>query len=277
MTHSKRFGRHGLAAVLAIGTLAACTSGSGGLEATSPEPSATETSTTASQEPTSEPEPEASASEPEESAEGEPTDESPSPTAEEPPVDTVAMLEELWESTDDQSEVCELWRRGDFRTMLRDYDDGWDFAIVDEHYEDRCSIPAGPDGSRQDPFPSDALLTGGDWIIRMADVNLSAADVVAAENQFNDPPPADHQYVMIDVSVAYNGESEPVDPWRMLDFAIVGSGGNTFTDSCGVIPNPLRDVGDMYSGASANGNVCLTVATEQIDGATLRGSSQSRV
>ncbi|QFG69052.1 hypothetical protein [Ornithinimicrobium pratense] len=179
----------------------------------------------------------------------------------------MALLEDLWATTTDRENVCELWRQGDFRTMLRDYDDGWDFAVVSDHYEERCS---GPDGSRQNPFPRDAVLTGGDWTMTMADVSFDAADVVAAQNQFNDPPPPEHQYVMIDIEVSYHGESEPVSPWRLMDFAIVGSGGNTFTDSCGVIPNPLRDVGDMYSGASASANVCMPVATEQLDGASLR-------
>jgi hypothetical protein len=39
----------------------------------------------------------------------------------------------------------------------------------------------------------------------------------------------------------------------------VGSDNRTYSDSCGVIPNPLSDIGDLYPGGVAEGNVCVTV------------------
>lgn len=271
MTHSHRIPRLSLVALMACGALTACADDSGDA-GTTPEPSPTEIATEAgaseAPSPEASPEPDAS-SESEATPEGEPTSEaeSPSPTTA-PTVHTVAMLEDLWATTNDQEGVCDLWRAGDFRTMLRDYGDDYDFLVVVEHYADRCS--GGPDGSRQDPFPIDTVLTGGDWEIAITDVNLDATAIVSAENQFNDPPGSGYQYVMINVELSYDGAEEPVRPWRLLDFAIVGSQGNTFRDSCGVIPAPLRDVGDMYAGATASGNVCISAATEQLEGATLR-------
>ncbi|PWQ89297.1 hypothetical protein DKX15_14785 [Enterococcus faecium] len=39
----------------------------------------------------------------------------------------------------------------------------------------------------------------------------------------------------------------------------VGSDNRTYEDSCGVIPNPLSDFGDLYTGGVAEGNACVAV------------------
>ena len=39
----------------------------------------------------------------------------------------------------------------------------------------------------------------------------------------------------------------------------VGSDNRTYSDSCGVIPSPLREVGELYPGGVAEGNVCVAV------------------
>jgi hypothetical protein len=39
----------------------------------------------------------------------------------------------------------------------------------------------------------------------------------------------------------------------------VGSDNRTYDDSCGVIPDPLSDVGALYKRGSAQGNVCVAV------------------
>lgn len=60
------------------------------------------------------------------------------------------------------------------------------------------------------------------------------------------------------VTAAYTG-----DKTGNLSFDItvkfVGSDNVTYDDGCGVIPNPLSDVGDLYKGGSATGNVCVAV------------------
>lgn len=53
------------------------------------------------------------------------------------------------------------------------------------------------------------------------------------------------------------------------DWDLVSGGGNTFGDSCGVLPDSLNDVGDLYSGASGEGNACMSAPSEQLDGAVL--------
>ena len=38
-----------------------------------------------------------------------------------------------------------------------------------------------------------------------------------------------------------------------------GFDNRTYDESCGVIPTPLSDVGDLCKGGSAKGNVCVAV------------------
>ncbi len=109
----------------------------------------------------------------------------------------------------------------------------------------------------------------------MTDVTKDATDLIMAENEFNDPPADGRQFVMFAVEATYDGE-ESGDPWLDFSWAIVGSGGNTFgasgdmEDYCGVIPNSLGDQGETYPGGSVSGNVCYGVASDQVDGATIR-------
>ena len=49
------------------------------------------------------------------------------------------------------------------------------------------------------------------------------------------------------------------DPARGLAVKFVGSDNRTYDDSCEVIPDPLSDVGALYKGGSAQGNVCVAV------------------
>jgi hypothetical protein len=48
---------------------------------------------------------------------------------------------------------------------------------------------------------------------------------------------------------------------RGFDIAVkfVGADNRTHDDSCGVIPDPLSDVGALYKGGSAQGNVCVAL------------------
>ncbi|SDS28838.1 hypothetical protein [Jiangella sp. DSM 45060] len=44
-----------------------------------------------------------------------------------------------------------------------------------------------------------------------------------------------------------------------LTFQFVGSDSVTYSDYCGVIPNDLADVGELYEGGVAEGSICVAV------------------
>lgn len=185
------------------------------------------------------------------------------------PRDTATLLDQLWESTPDHERLCISYRAGDLTEAMSESELEWDHAVVDKFFSEKCVEV--PDGSRGEPLPIDAPLTGGDWLVTIQNVNLNATDVVMEENRFNDPPAEGHQYVMFSVEMTYDGAEEPVNPRRVFNFAIVGTAGNTYDQSCGVIPAPMMlDVGDMYKGATAAANVCISAASEQLEGGTLR-------
>ena len=128
-------------------------------------------------------------------------------------------------------------------------------------------------GTRDNPLPVGTRIEMGDWTLAVTEVTLDAAEQVMAENQFNDPPVEGRQFVLFSVGATYEGEDSGM---AFVDFswAVVGSAGNTFgtamEDYCGVIPDSLDGTGETYPGGNVSGNVCVSVASDQVDGATIR-------
>jgi hypothetical protein len=109
----------------------------------------------------------------------------------------------------------------------------------------------------------------GDWTITFEPTVTNAADAVAAAKQFNKPAPDGKQFVMVKVNATYNGAGSKLAA-ADLQISFVGSGGNTFgsnpDDYCGVIPEPLINTGEVFTAATASGNECALVTTDQIPG-----------
>jgi len=128
----------------------------------------------------------------------------------------------------------------------------------------------GAPGTRQNPVPAGTTVKIGDWQVRFAATNPNANQQIAAENQFNAPLAAGRQFVLVPVEVTYTGD-ESGTAWIDLSIKFLGAGGNTFgggpqEDYCGVIPNALTDLGEMFPGAKGSGNECVSVPADQIEG-----------
>ncbi|MEO8083374.1 MAG: hypothetical protein ABI780_06090 [Ardenticatenales bacterium] len=123
-------------------------------------------------------------------------------------------------------------------------------------------------GTRNNPVPIGTTHKVGDWEVNIVSVDLDAADTVAAENQFNDPPADGHTFVMVNLNAKYVG-AESGTFWTEISGKVLGSGGNTFSDSCGVIPASLTDEGETFGGATITGNLCYSAEAAQLDGALL--------
>lgn len=128
------------------------------------------------------------------------------------------------------------------------------------------SAPEGPEasedptpelGSRENPFPIDRPVGNDFWDIVLEEPH-QAWQQVQQENMFNDPPADGMEYWILPVSVTYIG-TETGDPFWDLEFGFVSDEGRSYDDDCGVIPDDLHDVGEMYSDAEASANICLTV------------------
>jgi hypothetical protein len=107
------------------------------------------------------------------------------------------------------------------------------------------------------PFAIGETVSSKDWQLTVSAPDEAGAQV-AAENQFNSPPKAGMEFWIVPVTATYTG-----DRTGNLAFDIsvkfVGSNNRTYNDSCGVIPDPLSNVGDLYKGGTAQGNVCVAV------------------
>jgi hypothetical protein len=112
-------------------------------------------------------------------------------------------------------------------------------------------------GSRENPFPIGHPVHNEEWQVTLSAPH-EAWTAIAAENQFNNPPDAGMQYWIVPVTATYTGDKTGN---AGFDIAVkfVGSDNRTYGDSCGVIPNPLSDVGALYKGGSAQGNACVAV------------------
>ena len=121
--------------------------------------------------------------------------------------------------------------------------------------------------SRSNPIDVGESGDVGDYDVTVLSVTPNADDLVAAENQFNDPPPADGQFFIARVSVTYTG-SETGNPAFDLNFQSVGDGSTSYTifnNSCGVYPDQSYNATDLFEGGTAEFNVCWAIDSDDAD------------
>jgi hypothetical protein len=83
-----------------------------------------------------------------------------------------------------------------------------------------------------------------------------------AANQFNNPPAAGHQFFIATVRATYTGAASERFGGSYTLRAVGASAVaySTFTDSCGVIPDPIPD-SELFTGGAIQGNVCWSIAS----------------
>lgn len=131
----------------------------------------------------------------------------------------------------------------------------------------RASSEPESENSRDNPVPIGEEERVGDYEVMVLSVTPNADDIVAAENQFNEPPAPGNQFFLVQVAVTYLG-TETGTPWVDLDFQAVGDSNasyTTYNDTCGVIPSPGYEVAELFEGGSAEFNVCWQIDSEDAD------------
>jgi len=123
-------------------------------------------------------------------------------------------------------------------------------------------------GTRTNPLPLGTTAKVGDWEVTIKEVNTNANDVIAAANQFNDPPAEGSQYVLATVDAKYVG-AESGTFWVDMSYKFYGSGGNTFDESMAVSPNPISNAGETFPGATISGDMVFEVPSDQIEGGAI--------
>lgn len=112
-------------------------------------------------------------------------------------------------------------------------------------------------GTRDNPASIGETLTTSDWEVVVNGFTRNATDEVMAENPFNDPPPAGSQYALVNVTATYLGDDSSLADF--ISAAWVNEAGNVIHsyDYSAVVPNDLE--GELYSGASATGNIEIAI------------------
>ncbi|RZL20712.1 MAG: hypothetical protein EOP31_31150 [Rhodococcus sp. (in: high G+C Gram-positive bacteria)] len=115
----------------------------------------------------------------------------------------------------------------------------------------------GTAGSRDNPLPIGAKVANDDWDIVLG-TPREAGSEVSAENQFNDSPKPGMEFWIVPVTATYTGDDTGT-AWIDLRIKFVGSDNKAYGDRCGVIPDDLSDVDEVYPGGIAEGNTCVAV------------------
>ena len=151
--------------------------------------------------------------------------------------------------------------------------DSIDTALEDaaESMEDQANdLGSELSEDEQETVEESALMLGewadvGEYSVAVTGVNPDAAEIIAEANQFNEP--ATNQYVLVDVSVVYNGDEEG-DPWVDLSISFVGTDARQYDASaCGAVVSPsAMDVPTLNPTGAAEYAVCMDVPAEAISG-----------
>jgi hypothetical protein len=111
---------------------------------------------------------------------------------------------------------------------------------------------------------------GNGWTLKVTEFFPDATSLVLAANQFNDPPPAGFQFVMVSVSATWNGKgSSHLDSGYAL--RAVGASNVAYTTFsshyCGVLPDPNLQLDDpqVFTGGTVSGHgACWVVRSSDV-------------
>jgi hypothetical protein len=123
-----------------------------------------------------------------------------------------------------------------------------------------AAAPAVKAGTRENPHPIGSVIETKDWRVVVNSVTLAATDAVVAANQFNKPPTAGSEYILVNYSVTYIGDDPNGQTPSFVSIAYVTADGRTVNsfDKSVVEPDPIGS-SILYKGGSVTGNEALEV------------------
>ena len=132
-------------------------------------------------------------------------------------------------------------------------------------------VPTPRPGSRELPVPIDKSLLFQNsqtdhWQVGVISTTPNAASIVLAENSANDEPRAGHQFFLVRVGVKYLGTgSQQFNDSRLRAVGDAGVVYTSFGNSCGVIPDRLPFLVEMFKDGQIVGNVCWEIRTSDAE------------
>ena len=130
--------------------------------------------------------------------------------------------------------------------------------------------PVADNGTRAAPLAPGAVATFSTWTVSMGATNQDAwGEISTVADEYYAPEPGS-AYVMVPATVTFTGDdrSNVYD----LEWVFVSAAGTTFDDNCNytALPNKLDLSQELYTDATASGNLCVTVPADQVAGGVWR-------
>lgn len=112
-------------------------------------------------------------------------------------------------------------------------------------------------------------ITIGEYSVNVSSVNLNADAAISKANPYNDK--AEGQYVLVDLSVVYNGDEEG-DAWIDLQAELVGADSRIYstTTSMAMPAKPAMDVPTLTNGGKGVYQVVFDVPEKALSDAKIR-------
>jgi hypothetical protein len=125
------------------------------------------------------------------------------------------------------------------------------------------SKPAAQAGTRENPSPIGSVVESKDWRVVVNSVTLAASDAVAAANQFNKPPAAGSEYILVNYTATYIGDEANGQMPAFVSIDYVTADGKTVNrlDHSAVAPEAIDTTSTLYKGGAATGNIAIQVPT----------------
>ena len=129
--------------------------------------------------------------------------------------------------------------------------------------EDSGPILAGK--SRDTPIPfGEAGVTDDGLNLSVMDVIENAEQMILEENQFNDPPPDGHQFILVKVRV--KNDTSETQRYSSSGLKVVGQSNVEYDGrGCGVVPDAFDSSRNMFEGGELTGYVCFNVESSDVD------------
>ncbi|WP_243232593.1 DUF2510 domain-containing protein [Microbacterium sp. CIAB417] len=114
-------------------------------------------------------------------------------------------------------------------------------------------------GSRENPAALGSTISGEEYDVVINSVALDATADVLAANQFNEQPAEGYAYAVVNATVTYTGDESGYALMAMIDYVTSTGEVISSADSLAVPPEPAIGLQELYTDASATGNIVLEV------------------
>lgn len=132
--------------------------------------------------------------------------------------------------------------------------------------DEEPAAPAGPDGSRDHPYPFDSVVANDDWSLTFTDVDTDADDEVAQASDINDAPGEGYRWITVDTAVTYTGADagnvlEVSVDYVTADGTVIGAHDEFVV---GIEPE-FDSFAELYEGGTEDGRLVFLVP-DSLDG-----------